>query len=227
MSASTSLAGLRVAAFESRQAGPMAELIRKQGGVPVLAPALREVPLEENQAAIAFADRLRAGGLDLVVFLTGVGTRYLAQILDGRMPRVEWVAALERAEIVVRGPKPLTALRELGIRADLTVPEPNTWHEILATLDDHLNLAGLRVAVQEYGKANPELLDGLRQRGRWSRRCRFTAGPCPRTPGRCDRPLPFWPRARSAPSCSPRPSRSSTSCKWPPRRPSRPRSARR
>jgi uroporphyrinogen decarboxylase len=165
MSVSAPLAGLRVVSFESRHAGPMAELIRKHGGEPVLAPALREVPLEDRHETIAFGERLQAGAVDLVVFLTGVGVRYLAEVLDTRFERPRWIAALERAEIVVRGPKPLAALRELGIRADLTVPEPNTWHEILATLDDHLNLAGLRVAVQEYGKSNPELIEGLRQRG--------------------------------------------------------------
>ena len=49
-------AGLRVAAFESRLAGPMAELIARNGGVPVEAPALREVPLGENADAIGPID---------------------------------------------------------------------------------------------------------------------------------------------------------------------------
>ena len=61
-------------------ARPMAEeLILKQGGEPVEAPALREIPIGDNPAAIAFADRLVAGEFDLVIFLTGVGTRYLAR----------------------------------------------------------------------------------------------------------------------------------------------------
>jgi uroporphyrinogen decarboxylase len=158
-------AGLRVVAFESRMAQPMAELIARQGGVPLVAPALREIPLDDNAEALAFGDRLLAGEFDVVVFLTGVGTRQLAQVLETRIPRAAWVGALSRTEVVVRGPKPLAALRELKARVDLQVPEPNTWHELLAALDDRRSLLGVRVAVQEYGKPNPELITGLRQRG--------------------------------------------------------------
>ncbi len=158
-------AGLRVATFESRLSGPIADLIAKYGGVPVEAPALREIPLEDNPEALAFAERLIAGEFNVVVFLTGVGTRYLAQAIETRIPRATWTAALARTKVVIRGPKPIASLRELGIRVDLQAPEPNTWHEVLSTLDEKLPVAGLRVAVQEYGKPNPELTRGLEERG--------------------------------------------------------------
>ncbi len=161
----TGLAGLRVASFEARMAGSMADLIRKSGGEAVEAPALREVPIGDNPEALAFADRLVAGGFDLVIFLTGVGTRYLAQEIETKYPRDEWVAALRRARVAIRGPKPLAPLRELGARVDLQAPEPNTWRELLAALDAKIPVAGLRVAVQEYGKPGPELIEGLEQRG--------------------------------------------------------------
>ena len=68
------------------------------------------------------------------------------------------MAALSRTRIAARGPKPVAVLRELGITPWVTAPEPNTWRELLAALDlkakDH-PLAGSRVAVQEYGAANP------------------------------------------------------------------------
>jgi len=161
----TGLAGLRVASFEARMAGPMADLIRKFGGEPVEAPALREVPIGDNPEALAFADRLVANGFDLVIFLTGVGTRYLAQEIEVKYARDEWVAALRRAKVAIRGPKPLAPLRELGARVDLQAPEPNTWRDLLAALDAKLPVAGLRVAVQEYGKPAPELIEGLERRG--------------------------------------------------------------
>src|SRR5437660_10996218 len=101
-SASTPFDGLRVVTLESRQAGPMAELIARQGGVPVAAPALREVPIGDNPEALAFAERLLAGGLDMVIFLTGVGTRHLAQAIETRFPRETWPAALRRAKVVIR-----------------------------------------------------------------------------------------------------------------------------
>ena len=81
------------------------------------------------------------------------------------MPRETWLDALSRVKVVARGPKPAAVLRELRARIDLHVPTPNTWHETLAALDSHLPVAGLRVAVQEYGKPNIELIEGLEQRG--------------------------------------------------------------
>jgi uroporphyrinogen-III synthase len=150
-----------VAAFEARMAGPMADLIAKRGGVPVEAPALREVPLADNTEALAFAEHLVAGAFDVVVFETGVGVRYLAGVLDIHYGREVWLVALARTKVVARGPKPVAALRELKARVDLQVPEPNTWHETLAALEAHLPVAGLRVAVQEYGQPIPELIEGL------------------------------------------------------------------
>src|SRR3954470_14635622 len=78
-------AGLRVAAFESRMAGPMADLIRKHGGEPVEAPALREVPIGGNPQALEFARGLIAGEFDLVLFLTGVGARFLLQEIEAEV----------------------------------------------------------------------------------------------------------------------------------------------
>ena len=161
----TGLDGLRVASFEARMAGPMADLIRKHGGEVVEAPALREVPIGDNPAALAFADRLVADEFDLVIFLTGVGTRYLAREIEAKYPREEWVAALKRAKVAIRGPKPVAPLREFGARIDLQAPEPNTWRDLLNALDANIPVEGLRVAVQEYGQPNPELTEGLEARG--------------------------------------------------------------
>ena len=157
--------GRRVVTFESRLTGVLADMIVKYGGVPLDAPALREIPFGANAEALDFADRLLAGRFDIVIFLTGVGTRFLAQAIETRHDRESWTAALARTKVVVRGPKPLVPLRELKVRVDVQAPEPNTWHEVLAVLDAQLPVAGQRVAVQEYGKSNPDLIAGLESRG--------------------------------------------------------------
>jgi uroporphyrinogen-III synthase len=73
---------------------------------------------------------------------------------------------LAKTKVVPRGPKPLAVLREIDVPAWVTVPEPNTWRELLATLDaTGTPLQNLKVAVQEYGVSNPELLQGLEARG--------------------------------------------------------------
>jgi uroporphyrinogen-III synthase len=157
--------GLRVAIFEGRMAGALADLVAKQGGVPVSAPALREIAILDNPDARLFVDGLSAGEFDVVIFETGVGVRMLVQSQGSRLSAPEWAEALSKATVIARGPKPAAALRELGAAIDFQVPEPNTWRETLALLDASMNLSGLRVAVQEYGKPVPELTSGLEDRG--------------------------------------------------------------
>lgn len=149
--------GRRVLALESRRAPEMAELIRKQGGVPFVAPSMREVPLEADDATQRFADRLYAGGFDMIVLLTGVGTRQLSRVLGP-----PFAEALRSLTVVARGPKPVAALREMGLTPAIVAPEPNTWRELLYVMEGR---TGKHIAVQEYGRSNPELLAGLRERG--------------------------------------------------------------
>ena len=143
----------------------MAALVTTYGGKPMVAPALREIPLESNPEAMAFGEALIAGSFDLVILLTGVGTRALLDVVQGAGKRDAFVAALARTKVVPRGPKPLAVLRELNVTPWLTVPEPNTWRELLAAIDRHGPLNGVNVAVQEYGVSNPELVDALKARG--------------------------------------------------------------
>jgi uroporphyrinogen decarboxylase len=164
---STNFEGLEVVAFESRRAPEMAVLIARLGGVPRVAPALRESPLEED-AALAFGTALFAGRLDAVIFMTGAGTRRLFEVLETRHARDQIVQALAGISVVARGPKPVKVLRELKVPVTIAVPEPNTWHEVLDELDENprgFTLAGSRVAVQEYGVPNEAFLAALKERG--------------------------------------------------------------
>ncbi len=162
------LAGLRVLSLESRRAPEMARLIENYGGRAIVAPSMREVPLESNTEALAFARTLAANGFDMVIFLTGVGTRALARVVETIYPLEQFAEALRKVTVVARGPKPVAALKELGVPVTIAVPEPNTWRDLLRVLDEKNEIAALkskRVAVQEYGASNAELLAGLAERG--------------------------------------------------------------
>ena len=159
------LHGLKVVSFESRRAKEMAELIRRYGGEPIVAPSMREVPLSENRAAIEFLPEVEAGRFDMLILTTGVGTRTLHQVLLTQYPQEKILAALGKMQILARGPKPVAALKELGLIPAITVPEPNTWREVLAALDASTTIGGKQIAVQEYGIPNAELVSGLEQRG--------------------------------------------------------------
>lgn len=159
--------GLRVLALENRLAREIAKLIASYGGQPTVAPAMREVPLASREA-LDFAAALVAGKFDMVIFLTGVGTRALVSAVEDAYPREQLSAALKRVQVIARGPKPVSALRELGVKPSLVAPEPNTWRELLRVLDDEASsqpIKGLQIAVQEYGVPSKELVAGLRERG--------------------------------------------------------------
>ncbi len=102
------------------------------------------------------------------MLLTGVGTRAWLDVADQVCgARDAFVEALRRVKVAVRGPKPLAVLRELQVPAWVAAPEPNTWRDLVASLDAAGSdvLRGARVAVQEYGMSNTDFLQELTARG--------------------------------------------------------------
>src|SRR5688572_9707230 len=121
---------LRVCAFESRRGEDIRSLIERQGGIATVAPSMREIPLEQNSQAFAFAEDLLQGRFEIVVFLTGVGAKGLLEVLETRYSRESLFAALARTTLIVRGPKPAAVMREWQLKFDHQVREPNTWREL-------------------------------------------------------------------------------------------------
>jgi uroporphyrinogen-III synthase len=157
-----SFAGRRVLALESRRAQETAELIRRNGGDPEVVVSMQEAPLEANAAAVTFGEQLFAGRFDAVILLTGVGTRYLGQVLDATYGEGRFAEALRQVAVIARGPKPVVVCREWNVPVAAVAPEPNTWHEVLEIMRSR---SERRVAIQLYGKPNPELEAGLRALG--------------------------------------------------------------
>lgn len=157
--------GMIVAAFESRMATEITRLIERYGGRPLVAPVLREISFEDNSIVHEFGTRLMAGRVDLLILMTGIGATALFDVLKTRYPWPTIVTALQHCAIVARGPKPVAVLKAAGLQPTLTVPEPNTWHDIITVLDEHRPVNGLHVGLQEYGVSNPDLVRALEQRG--------------------------------------------------------------
>jgi uroporphyrinogen-III synthase len=155
------LEGRRVALFESRLAAEFANLVRKHGGDPWLAPSLVEAELTLGEEIREFVRLLRAGQVDVLCVLTGVGQRKLVELLRPLLPRDELVALLSRIVVAARGSKSVLALRELGLRPQVIAPEPHTWQELLEALQSYLPLAGKCVALQQYGAPHERLTQGL------------------------------------------------------------------
>lgn len=132
--------------------------------MPWSAPALSEVPTTLDDQERAAIDGLASGAFDLVILLTGVGTRRLFDEATRCNCRDLVIAALRRAIVIARGPKPVPVLREHGLKATRIAPEPHTTIELLAVLETQ-PVAGRRALVLTAGEPFDEPSASLRTRG--------------------------------------------------------------
>jgi uroporphyrinogen-III synthase len=153
-----------VAILETRTGAHLAELISRRGAIPMLAPALEEVPDVEPQTVLALLQQWRAHPYKMVIFQTGVGTRALFQMTDTLGSTAELLQLLERAVVVVRGPKPVGELNARRVRIDIRAASPFTTEMVLESVAD-IPLEQSRVLVQRYGEANRRLCGALEARG--------------------------------------------------------------
>lgn len=142
-------------------------MIARQGGEPIEAPALREVPLRGAAGLDGLETDLLQGVPVLLVLLTGLGTDLMIEGLAQSLPRERVLELLAgpNTTIVCRGPKPHAVLKPLGVKPAVVVGEPNTWRDVLAAIDAADLARGRSIHVQEYGRTNAELMAGLEQRG--------------------------------------------------------------
>tara|TARA_B100000029_G_scaffold175449_1_gene172727 strand:- start:250 stop:1029 length:780 start_codon:yes stop_codon:yes gene_type:complete len=143
----------------------MASLVQRHGGAPSVVASMQEVPLTENTEAHSFVEELRRGEIDTVVFLTGVGAQALADAVCDVCSLAELVSLLSSCRVVIRGPKPSAVLARWGARVDGRASEPNTWEEVMVTLEELDAVSGQTVAVQEYGVANEAFYNAITGRG--------------------------------------------------------------
>jgi uroporphyrinogen-III synthase len=153
------LAGRRIVVPETREAALFEAMLRERGAIPVpcLLVAIKDVP--DPAAAQAWLGRFVARPCDDLILLTGEGLRRLVGIADRSGLRDPFVAALAGPRKITRGPKPVRALREIGLDADLqaSVPTSSGVIEALTGVD----LAGHRVGVQLYPDSDHQALLGF------------------------------------------------------------------
>jgi uroporphyrinogen-III synthase len=153
-----------VAILETRTGAHLGELIARRGGVPLLAPALDEVPDIEPQSVVSLLDAWRGNPFRMVIFQTGVGTRALFQATDSLGLTQDMLTLLAQAMVVVRGPKPVGELNSRQVRIDIRAPSPFTTETVLQAIGG-VALDGASVLVQRYGATNQPLRDALEARG--------------------------------------------------------------
>jgi uroporphyrinogen-III synthase len=153
-----------VAILETRIGAHLGELIARRGGIPLLAPALEEVPDIEPSAVVSLLNTWRTEPYRMVIFQTGVGTRALFQVTESLGSTDEMLELLARAIVVVRGPKPVGELNGRQVRIDVRASSPFTTETVLEAIAG-IALDHAHVLVQRYGATNRLLRDSLEARG--------------------------------------------------------------
>jgi uroporphyrinogen-III synthase len=157
------LENISVAILEHRFTKEFSTLFEKLGATVYACPLLEEKPVENRDELQLFVRSVLDGQIDMMIFLTGVGARFLVAESESMGERDAFLQALGHLTIVVRGPKPVAALRQLGLRAQVT-PENPTTEGVIEALRSQ-DLRGRRVGVQLYGTPNPQLVSALEAKG--------------------------------------------------------------
>ena len=157
------LENITVGITEHRFTKEFAALFEKLGARVHACPLLEERPLENREELKDFVRLVVSGNLDLMIFLTGVGAKFLIAEADSNGLKDEFLKALGNLTVVVRGPKPVAALRQFGVKVDV-IPENPTTEGVIEALRPR-DLKDRRIGVQLYGVPNPQLVSALEARG--------------------------------------------------------------
>jgi uroporphyrinogen-III synthase len=157
------LEGRTVALAEGRQLEELADMLQKEGGTVLRCPMVSILDAPDPAPIMAWLRELLADRFGFVILMTGEGLRRLLGFADREGLRDAVVAALSRTRLVTRGPKPVRALKEVGLAPTKVADSPTTDGVIGAMKPERL--AGVTVAVQLYDEANPALVQFLEQAG--------------------------------------------------------------
>jgi uroporphyrinogen-III synthase len=153
-----------IALPESRQLDVLADMLEKRGARLVRCPMVSILDAVDAVPINAWLQRCIESPHDYFIILTGEGIRRLRGFAERFSVQPQWLAALQRMRKLTRGPKPVQALKEAGLKADIQAQSPTT-EGVIATLQD-LQIENKRVAVQLYGEEpNHKLIDYLTSRG--------------------------------------------------------------
>lgn len=155
--------GRKIALAEGRQLEELAAMLEKEGAIVLRCPMVNILDQPDIGPVIAWLRELVAGKFSYVVVFTGEGLRRLLGFAERAGLRDECIAALAKTRTVTRGPKPIRALKELGITPYKIAAAPTT-DGVIDTLKQE-PLMGLDVGVQLYSETNQPLVDYIDSAG--------------------------------------------------------------
>jgi len=102
----------------------------------------------QNAPANEFANRLMTGGLDTIVFMTGVAVRQLINQIARTVPEQRFVDCLIDSTTIAGSPEAAAALRERGVEPAVALDKESTWRDVLIAVDHQSKVTNLNVALE-------------------------------------------------------------------------------
>ena len=162
--AAAEMAGKTIAVAETRELDVLARLFEQRGATVIRCPLVAILDAPDTTSVEAWLRRFVAGACDDLVLFTGEGLRRLLRFSERCDMQDAFLEALRRVRKITRGPKPVRALREIGLAPDIQAAEPTT-EGVIAALSE-IDLTGRTVGVQLYGgESNPPFMDFLARAG--------------------------------------------------------------
>jgi uroporphyrinogen-III synthase len=153
-----------IALPETRQLDVLAEMLEKRGARVLRCPMVAILDTADALPVNTWLQRCIENPHDYFIILTGEGIRRLRGFAERLGEYEQWRSALGHMRKVTRGPKPVQALKEMGLKADIQAQSPTT-DGIIASLQA-LAIKDQRIAIQLYGdEPNQKLIDYLTSRG--------------------------------------------------------------
>jgi uroporphyrinogen-III synthase len=157
------LEGRTVALAEGRQLEELAQMLEKEGAIALRCPMLSILDAPDAGPVVTWLRDLAADRFTYLVLMTGEALRRLLGFAERAGIRDSVVAALGRTRTITRGPKPVRALKEIGLSPSLVAEVPTT-EGVIATLRNE-PLQGKTVGVTLYAEPNSTLVGFLETAG--------------------------------------------------------------
>ncbi|WP_424631479.1 uroporphyrinogen-III synthase [Bradyrhizobium sp. SYSU BS000235] len=158
------LNGYRILILETREEAQFSRLLQDQGASVLQCPmfAIHDAP---DPAPIeTWIRQCIARPFDDLVLMTGEGLRRLMKVARRMQADEDFIAAIGKARTFARGPKPVRALREIGLEAQVVTETPTS--EGMADMLSRHALKDHRIGLQLYpDKDHHKLIAAITSRG--------------------------------------------------------------
>ena len=161
---SDKLSGRRILILETREEAQFSKLLQEQGADVLQCPMFVINDLPDTEPVETWIKRAIRHPFDDLVLTTGEGLRRIMKVARRIGLEQPFVTSLGATRKFARGPKPVRALRELGLEAEVVTEKPTS--EGIAETLAKLDLRGRRLGIQLYpAQDHGKLLGAIEAQG--------------------------------------------------------------